>query len=87
MLRINVPWDGKRAIVRDLKQKNDVPTARVISMGDTSGDLKMFEESRIKVAVNSTDESLRKSATIVFDQNDFNELIPLLEKEIGSLDS
>lgn len=87
MRKINVPWDGKRTIIRDLKEQNGVSTARVISMGDTSGDLKMFEESHIKVAVNSSDEILRKSATIIFDKDDFIDLIPLLEKEIGRLDS
>ncbi|MHA1449765.1 MAG: HAD family hydrolase [Candidatus Hodarchaeales archaeon] len=86
MRRINVQWDGKRAIIRDLKHRYGVPKTRVISMGDTSGDLKMFEESRIKVAVNSTDETLRKSATITFDSNDLRELIPLLDEEIGRFD-
>ncbi|MFW9992373.1 MAG: HAD family hydrolase [Candidatus Odinarchaeota archaeon] len=82
MKHINVAWDGKASIVRNLRNQFAIPPSRVIALGDSSGDLKMFEESGIKVAVNSTDENVIKAATISVALQDFQDLIPLLEEEL-----
>ncbi|MHA2295265.1 MAG: HAD family hydrolase [Candidatus Hodarchaeales archaeon] len=85
MKRISVDWDGKKTIVKELKRNFNVPTSRVVAIGDSSGDLKMFDESAITVAVNSSEKAVINAATISIELQDFRVLIPLLEKELRSL--
>ena len=48
--------NGKGSIVKMLQRRLDIPKTRTISIGDSAGDIGMFEESGHSICFNPWDE-------------------------------
>lgn len=54
--RYQVQMNGKGSIVKMLQRRLDIPKTRTISIGDSAGDIGMFEESGHSICFNPWDE-------------------------------
>jgi len=54
--RYQVQMNGKGSIVRMLQRRLDIPKERTISIGDSAGDIGMFENSELSICFNPWDE-------------------------------
>jgi phosphoserine phosphatase len=63
----HVPEGGKAAFARELQARLGVPRAQTLAMGDTAGDLELFECAGVRLAVNPRSEALRAQAQAVFE--------------------
>ena len=54
--RYQVQMDGKGALVRMLRRRLDVDSKNVIAVGDSAGDIGMFEEAAHAICFNPWDE-------------------------------
>ena len=57
-IKINVPWMGKREILRNIKKELEIETKKVISFGDTTADVELFKESGLSFACFTADANL-----------------------------
>ena len=55
--RYQVQMNGKGSIVKMLQRRLNIPKERTISIGDSAGDLGMFEESELSICFNPWDEN------------------------------
>ena len=58
--RYQVQMDGKGALVRMLRRRLDVDEKHVIAVGDSAGDIGMFEEAAHAICFNPWDERPRR---------------------------
>ena len=61
--RYQVQMNGKGAIVKMLQRRLNIPKSRTISIGDSAGDITMFQESGYSICFNPWDEKPTKVAT------------------------
>jgi HAD superfamily phosphoserine phosphatase-like hydrolase len=54
--RYQVQMNGKGSIVQMLQRRLDIPKSRTISIGDSAGDIGMFENSELSICFNPWDE-------------------------------
>ena len=54
--RYQVQMNGKGSIVKMLQRRLDIPKERTISIGDSAGDIGMFENSELSICFNPWDE-------------------------------
>lgn len=54
--RYQVQMNGKGSIVRMLQRRLDIPKERTISIGDSAGDIGMFQQSELSICFNPWDE-------------------------------
>ena len=54
--RYQVQMNGKGSIVRMLQRRLDIPKERTISIGDSAGDIGMFQRSELSICFNPWDE-------------------------------
>jgi len=54
--RYQVQMNGKGSIVKMLQRRLGIPKERTISIGDSAGDIGMFEESELSICFNPWDE-------------------------------
>ena len=54
--RYQVQMNGKGSIVRMLQRRLDIPKERTISIGDSAGDIGMFQQSGLSICFNPWDE-------------------------------
>ena len=54
--RYNVQMNGKGSIVMMLQRRLSIPAERTISIGDSAGDIGMFEQSGLSICFNPWDE-------------------------------
>ena len=54
--RYQVQMNGKGSIVKMLQRRLDIPKERTISIGDSAGDIGMFQESELSICFNPWDE-------------------------------
>ena len=54
--RYQVQMNGKGSIVKMLQRRLSIPKERTISIGDSAGDINMFEESGLSICFNPWDE-------------------------------
>ena len=54
--RYQVQMNGKGSIVKMLQRRLDIPKSRTISIGDSAGDIGMFQESELSICFNPWDE-------------------------------
>ena len=94
-IRINVHFDQKKTWVRKIMRRFKVRKEEVLAIGDSSGDLGMFEAAGVSVAFNSECDPLKKIATFCLHSSDLRDLIrplalylesqsPLRRKQIPS---
>ena len=54
--RFQVQMNGKGSIVKMLQRRLNIPKERTISIGDSAGDIGMFQESELSICFNPWDE-------------------------------
>ena len=54
--RYQVQMNGKGSIVKMLQRRLDIPKERTISIGDSAGDIGMFQQSELSICFNPWDE-------------------------------
>jgi phosphoserine phosphatase len=81
---INVADHEKGAVARRLI--DELKPTRVAAVGDSGGDLPVFKEADISIAINAKNPVVRGAATRRFDGHDLSDLLPLiLDPRSGSL--
>ena len=68
--RYQVQMDGKGAIVKMLQRRLDVSRDNTASVGDSMGDVGMFQESRCSILFNPWDDRPREHASHVIEERD-----------------
>ncbi len=75
--RYQVQMNGKGSIVNMLQRRYNIPKSKTASVGDSAGDIGMFEESGYSICFNPWDEKPLKYCDEVIEQKD---LAIVLEK-------
>jgi phosphoserine phosphatase len=70
--RYQVQMDGKGALVRMLRRRLNVDAKNVIAVGDSAGDIGMFEEAAHAICFNPWDERPLKYANDVIREKDLD---------------
>ena len=70
--RYQVQMNGKGAIVRMLQRRLGIPKSKTASIGDSSGDIGMFEESGCAILFNRWNDEPIPFATHVVDEKDLD---------------
>jgi len=82
-IRINVHYDRKGEWVQEARQKFDARTEEVLAVGDSTGDVAMFEMVGLSIAFNSLSAKLDSLATFSIRSTDLRDLIPPLSSYLG----
>jgi phosphoserine phosphatase len=77
-IKINVHFDQKKTWVQKIMRRFKVHSEEVLAVGDSAGDLGMFEIAGFSVAYNSACDPLKKIATFCLHSSDLRDLIPAL---------
>jgi phosphoserine phosphatase len=77
-IKINVHFDQKREWVEKAMRRFKVHKEEILAVGDSAGDLGMFEMAGVSVAFNSACDPLKKIATFCLHSSDLRDLIPPL---------
>lgn len=78
--RYQVQMDGKGALVRMLQRRYSVERARTVAVGDSAGDIGMFEESGLPICFNPWDERPLPYAKVVINECDLHRVIDAVEE-------
>lgn len=73
--RYQVQMDGKGALVRMLQRRYGVDRTRTVAVGDSAGDIGMFEESGLPICFNPWDERPLPHAKVVIEERDLQHVI------------
>ena len=73
--RYQVQMDGKGALVRMLQRRYGVERARTVAVGDSAGDIGMFEEAGLPICFNPWDERPKAYAKVVIEDLDLQHVI------------
>ncbi len=73
--RYQVQMNGKGAIVKMLQRRLSIPKERTISIGDSIGDLGMFQESSHSICFNPYDEKPVKHAKVTIRSRDLKDVL------------
>ncbi len=76
-VRINVNYNGKLAIYKKLLKQYDVKEHQVMTVGDTPGDIPLFKNSGLAVAINPITADVAEIADITV--KSLSEIIPLIQ--------
>jgi phosphoserine phosphatase len=82
-IKINVHFDQKKRWVQKIMRRFKVCREEVLAIGDSSGDLGMFEMAGVSVAFNSVCDPLKKIATFCLHSSNLRDLIPALKRHLG----
>ena len=87
--RYQVQMHGKGSIVRMLQRRLGVSKANTASVGDSMGDVGMFQESACAVLFNPWDDRPRKHAHHIIEEKDLNIVLDLICEtfQLRNLDS
>jgi phosphoserine phosphatase len=77
-VRIRVYYDKKAEWVKRILEKFNVKTREVIAIGDSAGDVDMFQMVGFSVAFNSSCRDLEKIATLCIQSRNLADIIPAL---------
>jgi hydroxymethylpyrimidine pyrophosphatase-like HAD family hydrolase len=75
-MTVRVPYGGKGPIVREIIQRWDVDPARVLAVGDSDTDIRMFEQTGHALAVRPRSEAVSQAADATMP--DLNEFVDFL---------
>ena len=75
---IDVPYDAKGDVLRDLAGRLGVSAAEIAAVGDSPSDIAMFRASRIGIAFRPTKQAVADAATHLVREKDLRRLLPLL---------
>jgi len=82
-IRINVHYDRKGEWVQEARQKFDSQAEEVLAVGDSTGDIAMFQMVGLSIAFNSLSAKLDSLATFSIRSTDLRDLIPPLSAYLG----
>ncbi len=77
-VRIRVYYDQKAEWVRKILKKFGVKPEEVIAIGDSKGDIDMFQMVGFSVAIHSSCRDLEGRATVCVQSQDLSDIIPVL---------
>lgn len=78
--RYQVQMNGKGSIVRILQRRLAIPRERTISIGDSSGDIGMFEQSGLSICFNPLDDKPTKVASITIEEKNLCRVLEAIQK-------
>ena len=82
--RYQVQMDGKGSVVRMLQRRLGVSKENTASVGDSAGDIAMFQESGFPICFNPWDDRPKKFAKLIVEEKD---LLPLGDSITSYFDS
>ena len=77
--RYQVQMNGKGAIVRMLQRRYGISKSKTISVGDSAGDIGMFQESGLAICFNPWDERPLKYCDEVIKEKDLSLVLDLIK--------
>jgi len=80
ILQVQLIYKDKN--VQHLSKKLGIPPEKCVAIGNSCFDVPMFKKTGLGIAFNPEDECVRKSADIVIEGKDMNNLIPVFRKYI-----
>ena len=80
--RYQVQMNGKGSIVRMLQRRLDIPKERTISIGDSAGDIGMFQQSEFSICFNPWDEKPVAIAKMTIRSRDLIDVLDAIKKHI-----
>jgi phosphoserine phosphatase len=83
-IKIHVHFDQKGKWVQEAKRQFKVQKGEVLAIGDSAGDIAMFQRAGFSIALNSRSPQLDAVATLSIQSPDLRDLIPLLGSHLGT---
>ncbi len=77
-IRIHVHHDQKGKWVKEAKRQFHAKKEEVLALGDSSGDIVMFQQAGLSIAFNSRSSRLNEVATLSIYSSDLRDLLPPL---------
>ena len=77
--RYQVQMNGKGAIVKMLQRRYGISKSETFSVGDSAGDIGMFEESGLAICFNPWDERPLKYCDEVIKEKDLSLVLDLIK--------
>ena len=68
--RYQVQMDGKGSVVKMLQRRLGIAKQNTASVGDSAGDISMFQESGYPICFNPWDDRPKKHAAVVIEEKD-----------------
>jgi phosphoserine phosphatase len=82
-IKIHVHYDQKEKWVREVKRRFQARREEILAIGDSSGDISMFQMAGFSIAINSRSRQLEALADISVQSSDLRDLIPHLVPLLG----
>jgi phosphoserine phosphatase len=82
-IKIHVRYDQKGEWVRKAQRKFHVRKEEILAVGDSTGDVSMFQMVGLSIAFNSLSPQLESLATLCIRSADLRDLIPTLSPYLG----
>jgi phosphoserine phosphatase len=84
-VEIKVHYDRKAEWVRNIMDMFGVRNDEIIAIGDSAGDMEMFEMAGFSISFNSSSAELDGMADVVIKGNDLCQIIPRLPQTVPSI--
>ena len=81
--RYQVQMNGKGAIVKMLQRRYGIPKHMTASVGDSAGDIGMFQESGLAICFNPWDERPLAHCDVVIEEKDLKIVLETIKNEFG----
>ena len=81
--RYQVQMNGKGAIVKMLQRRYDIPKNKTASVGDSAGDIGMFQESGLAICFNPWDARPLGHCDVVIEEKDLKIVLETIRNEFG----
>ena len=81
--RYQVQMNGKGAIVKMLQRRYDIPKNKTASVGDSAGDIGMFQESGLAICFNPWDARPLNHCDVVIEEKDLKLVLETIRNEFG----
>lgn len=81
--RYQVQMNGKGAIVKMLQRRYDVPKNMTACVGDSAGDIGMFQESGLAICFNPWDERPLAHCDVIIEEKDLKIVLETIRNEFG----
>ena len=81
--RYQVQMNGKGAIVKMLQRRYNIPKSKTASVGDSAGDIGMFEESELAICFNPWDERPLEFCNKVVVEKDLQLVLIEIQNKFG----
>ena len=81
--RYQVQMNGKGAIVKMLQRRYGITKNKTASVGDSAGDIGMFQESGLAICFNPWDERPLAHCDVVIEEKDLKIVLETIRNELG----